>query len=337
MTKRDDRQLDLFAEAAPNSSTPEVGRYPPALLELAAALPKHLRLGTSSWTFPGWAGLVYQRTYPNQRVFTRESLSEYARHPLLTTVGIDRSHYAPLDTTTLREYASMLPAGFRCVMKAWDELTTMVFPDHERYGPRRGQRNPSFLDPVRFREAVAGPVLDAFADHIGPIVLEVAPMRRAPSPKDFEHALEHFLQKAPPELHYAVELRNPELVTPRYLGILRHYAASHVLNFWTLMKPLREQLAVDGILPGPVVVSRLLLPPYTGYEQRKRELSPFDRIVDVQHEMREDVVGLVERCGELGHTLYVIANNKAEGSAPLTLRAIAELVVARQRGAAIHA
>ena len=30
-----------------------------ALLELAARLPPRLRMGTSSWHFPGWAGLVW--------------------------------------------------------------------------------------------------------------------------------------------------------------------------------------------------------------------------------------------------------------------------------------
>jgi hypothetical protein len=210
------------------------------------------------------------------------------------------------------------------VIKVWDELTTMVYPDHERYGARRGQKNPSFLDAALFRDEVAGPLLRHFPEHTGPLVLEVAPMRKAPSPRDFENALARFLGSGPPELHYAVELRNRELLTPRYLGILKHYAASHVLNYWTLMPTIAEQLTIPEILPGPFVVSRLLIPPYHGYEKRKRELSPFDRILDPQPQMRDDVIELARRAGELGHTLFVIVNNKAEGSAPLTLMALAE-------------
>ena len=80
---------------------------------LAARLPSFVRLGTSSWTFPGWAGLVYQRRYRNQSVFARESLAEYATHPLFRTVGIDRSFYGPLREEELRRYASQLPPGFR--------------------------------------------------------------------------------------------------------------------------------------------------------------------------------------------------------------------------------
>ena len=327
--KNDERQLELFGSAP--RPEPPAAEPPRELVELGNRLPAHVRLGTSSWTFPGWSGLVYRKHYPNQKAFTLDSLAEYATHPLFRTVGIDRSHYAPLSAEDLASYAAQLPSGFRCVLKVWDELTTMVFPDHERYGARRGQRNPSFLDAARFRDEVAGPLLTAFRAHTGPLVLEVAPMRRAPSPREFEDALARFLKAAPPELHLAVELRNRELLTPRYLAILKHYAASHVLNFWTLMPTIGEQLRIPEILPGPFVVSRLLLPPYRGYEQRKRELSPFDRVLDPQPQMREDVIELAERAGELGHTLFVIVNNKAEGSAPLTVKALAQRWAQMQR------
>jgi uncharacterized protein YecE (DUF72 family) len=327
--KKDERQLDLFGAAA----LPPAPRHEPPreLVELGRKLPAHVRLGTSSWTFPGWSGLVYRKHYPNQKAFTRDSLAEYAQHPLFHTVGIDRSHYAPLSEQDLASYAAQLPRGFRCVIKVWDELTTMVFPDHERYGARRGQPNPSFLDAQRFRDQVAAPLLSTFREHTGPLVLEVAPMRKVPSPRVFEDALARFLKAAPPELHYAVELRNRELLTPRYLAILKHFAASHVLNYWTLMPTIGEQLRMPEILPGPFVVSRLLLPPYRGYEQRKRELSPFDRILDPQPQMREDVIELAARAGELGHTLFIIVNNKAEGSAPLTVKALAEHWAQMQR------
>ncbi len=170
--KKEERQLDLFG-AAPRPA-PAAHEPPRELVELGNKLPAHVRLGTSSWTFPGWSGLVYRKHYQNQKLFTRDSLAEYAAHPLFRTVGIDRSHYAPLSEQDLEGYAAQLPAGFRCVIKVWDELTTMVFPDHERYGARRGQLNASFLDAARFRDQVAAPLLSSFREHTGPLVLEVA-------------------------------------------------------------------------------------------------------------------------------------------------------------------
>ena len=52
-------QFDLFAQL---SAAPEPVPSAPAgpeLLTLAQRLPAKLRLGTSSWAFPGWAGIVY--------------------------------------------------------------------------------------------------------------------------------------------------------------------------------------------------------------------------------------------------------------------------------------
>ena len=42
--------------------------------------------------------------------------------------------------------------------------------------------------------------------------------------------------------------------------------------------------------------------------------------------MRNDVARLSQACRALGKVLYVIVNNKAEGSSPLTVRALAERI-----------
>ena len=68
-------QLDLFGEpvtapggapaATPLAPRPAAGIGPApasqALIELGRTLPTALYLGTSSWSFPGWAGLVQSR------------------------------------------------------------------------------------------------------------------------------------------------------------------------------------------------------------------------------------------------------------------------------------
>ena len=120
--------------------------FPPPPLDtsadaaLAAKRPEGLFLGTSSWTFRGWGGLVY-RGNPTQEHLVQRGLEEYARHPLFNTVAIDRSYYAPLGDEELAVYARQLPAGFRCVMKVWNEVV-------------------GTLDPERFKSAVLGPAVD---------------------------------------------------------------------------------------------------------------------------------------------------------------------------------
>ena len=80
--------------------------------ELAARLPETLFLGTSSWAFPGWSGLVYDARAPRE-LLAREGLGAYSRHPLLRAVGIDRSWYAPLSAAVFAAYAAQVPPHFR--------------------------------------------------------------------------------------------------------------------------------------------------------------------------------------------------------------------------------
>ena len=84
-------QLSLFAGEGESTLV----RAHDQLRGVAASLPSTVRFGTSSWAFPGWRGIVYSRSQ-SQGELSREGLREYAQHPLLRTVGIDRSYYAPI-------------------------------------------------------------------------------------------------------------------------------------------------------------------------------------------------------------------------------------------------
>ena len=336
-------QLDMFAPAGASAPSRSKGARDHADVEpvigdeeraIAADLPPWIRLGTSSWTFPGWGGIVYAGN-PTNAALVRSGLKAYAAHPLLRTVGIDRSHYAPLTRDDLAGYAAQLPEGFRAVSKVWDEITTRVFPSHPRFGARAGQLNPSFLDPVRTREVVLAPYTEAFTDHAGPFVFEIPPMPRQflPDPEAFARAVDTLLAGLPKPFRYAFELRNRELLTRRYLDTLRAHGASHVLNFWTAMPTVGEQLTIPGVVTAPFVVARLMLPPYTRYEDKRAEYAPFDKIVCAQPAMREDVVVLAERAAQLGvRAVFIIVNNKAEGSSPLTVFALARALAAKLRG-----
>ena len=87
-------QLDLFTPPATPPAVVGAVAVAPAMVALARHLPPQLYLGTSSWTFPGWQGLVYDRA-ASASVLARHGLSAYAQHPLLRTVCLDRTFYAP--------------------------------------------------------------------------------------------------------------------------------------------------------------------------------------------------------------------------------------------------
>ncbi|MDO4706681.1 MAG: DUF72 domain-containing protein, partial [Comamonadaceae bacterium] len=79
-----------------------------ALLELAARLPPQLRMGTSSWHFPGWAGLVWGSDYA-ESTLSKAGLAAYAAHPLLRSVSLDRVFYRPLSAQQYAHYAAQVP------------------------------------------------------------------------------------------------------------------------------------------------------------------------------------------------------------------------------------
>ena len=121
-------QLGLF-DGAQEPATVPVGPAPvPTELRAAAArLPRSLHLGTSSWSFPGWAGIVYDRL-ASETVLARHGLGAYASHPLLRTVGVDRTFYRSIPAAEFRAMADAVPGDFRFLVKADRLLTSVTDP-----------------------------------------------------------------------------------------------------------------------------------------------------------------------------------------------------------------
>ncbi|WP_434048126.1 MULTISPECIES: DUF72 domain-containing protein [Sorangium] len=339
-------QLSLFdpaprpaAAEAPAASEPDAmaAVYDDAA-RVAARLPRGVLLGTSSWSFPGWQGLVYARRRSTEEL-ARDGLAEYARHPLLTTVGIDRSFYAPIPDSDFRRYGAQLPDGFRCVSKALHAVVSQTVhqgqtPSAEE-GAQRADRarvepNPDFLSVPLFLSRVAAPLLSSFRAHAGPVLLElppVGPSHRLP-PRAFFERLDGFLGALPRELTYAVEIRERAYLTGEYREILGARGVAHTYSYFRTMPTPGPQADVVPVSNAPFALVRLLLKPGRRYEAEQRRFHPFDRVVEPDPAMRAEVARIVCEAAALGMESFVLVNNKAEGSAPLTVRAIAEEVAA---------
>lgn len=82
---------DLFGDATEDPAGASTSRPParpigPAIADAAThdlgrRLPAQIHLGTSSWSFPGWAGIVYD-TVARESQLAKNGLAAYARHPL---------------------------------------------------------------------------------------------------------------------------------------------------------------------------------------------------------------------------------------------------------------
>ncbi len=304
-----------------------------ATLELLAArLPAQIHFGTSSWTYPGWQGLVYQRSYPKTGAGHR-MLAEYAAFPLFTTVGIDSTFYRPASETTLRRYASALPPGFLALSKVWDQITVHTHAEIRR-PDLAGETNPDFLNAELFLTEVLEPYLGSFSQNLGPFIFEfqaIAPGSRIDADR-FAEMLDRFFDRLPREVAYCVELRNPEFFTANYRAVLREHGVAHVFNSWTRMPSIGEQLAQPDSITAPFIVSRALLRPGRAYQDAVNAFQPYDRIRDPNPELRSDLVKLIEAAVTMRIPAYLLVNNRAEGSAPHTIMAVAQQAMDRLEG-----
>src|SRR5262245_11897613 len=214
-------QLDLFTH--PVAPAAMVGAAPvaPAMVALARHLSPQLYLGTSSWTFPGWQGLVYDRA-ASASVLARHGLAAYAHHPLLRTVGLDRTFYAPIAADDYASYAAAVPDDFRFVVKAHAWCTQPVLRDQGRPGWRSHTPNEYFLHPGYATEHVVAPCLSGLGTKVGPILFQFSPLDvpALGGPQHFAARLHAFLEALPHGPVYAVELRNHQLLSPAYSEVL---------------------------------------------------------------------------------------------------------------------
>jgi uncharacterized protein YecE (DUF72 family) len=321
-------QMALFPGLAPEPE-PEaaVGAapVPEDVEELGRALPEEVRLGPSSWSFPGWAGLVYDGKYSPTRL-AHEGLAALARHPLMRSVGVDRTHYAPVAPAELAEYAAAVPPGFRFLVKAHEALTLARFPDHPRYGRDRGLGNPLYLDATYAADAVVGPYLEGLGEKGGALLFQFAPQDLGGAER-FADELGRFLAALPRGPVYAVELRNRELLNARYAQALAAAGAAHCINATPRMPSVRAQAERAGVAGAPALVLRWLLIAGETYETAGRRFAPFDRIQEEDPATRNAIAGLAREAVGRGQPVLMTVNNNGEGSAPLSIAKLAEAIV----------
>ncbi|MTW22574.1 DUF72 domain-containing protein [Allochromatium palmeri] len=322
-------QLDLFAgtpdEApAPIFVEPARDTWSQAR-ELAGALPARLRLGTSSWSFPGWLGLIYDPA-ANPRVLSRHGLHAYAQHPLLRTVGVDSAYHAPVPTERLRAYAEQVPEEFRFLVKMPAAITDAVL---RAGGGRPVEANPGFLDPERATEQSVQPFVEGLEARGGVLLLQFPPLGETitANPRRFAEDLYRFLRRLPTGPCYAVEVRDRELLTCDLAEALRHGGAQTALSLHPRLPALdRQQTLFADLPPGPLVL-RWMLRANRRYNEARNLYQPFNRLREPDPTARGQIAQLVSEALSAGREVYVIANNKAEGCAPLSLIGLAEALV----------
>lgn len=161
-----------------------------------------VRLGTQGWNYPAWVGPFYPsgtRPVDFLRTFARA----------FDTVEIDSTFYAIPPSSTVRGWASRVPAHFVFTCKMPQEIT------HERRFADCSDLLTMFTE--RMREL--GPKL-------GPILIQCGPDFAPQDGKPFAD----FLGLLPRDLRFAVEFRQPGWIRRRVLDLLREHGVALALS-----------------------------------------------------------------------------------------------------------
>ena len=299
-------------------------------LRAAALARQGVYVGTSSWKYAGWRGMLYDegryvwRGKLSEARFERQCLAEYAE--VFQTVCVDAAYYKFPDRRYLDGMTSQVPPNFLFAFKVTDEITVRNFSNLPRFGVRAGKPNENFLNADLFASAFLGSC-EPFKRNIGLIMFEFSRLYPADFARgrDFVGALDQFLEKIPKGWPYGVEIRNKHFLHPDYFAMLRRHGAAHIFNSWSEMPSVGEQMDLADSVTNPNLCgARFLLKPSRKYQEAVDLFSPYNEVKDPNAAARAAAAKLIRQGIRSGgeRKTFIYVNNRLEGNALVTIEAM---------------
>lgn len=283
-----------------------------------------LRIGTCSWNFPSWEGLVYS---PEE---TTSYLQQYALR--YDTVEVDRWFWSLFEKggprlpspSDVAEYCRCVGPDFRFTIKAPNSITLTHHRQKAKTDPLIP--NPHFLDPHLFAQFLS--LLEPMQEWLGPLILQFGYLNRRHLSGQAEllDRLGQFLDAVPSDYQYALEIRNPKWLTERHFGFIVDRGLVPVLlqGYW--MPPVSEVYRDwrDLIHRCRTAVIRLHGPDREGMDERTGKM--WNTLVVRRDEELKGIAGVVRGLVEADADVYLAINNHYEGCAPKTIVRVTELL-----------
>ncbi|MBN1835570.1 MAG: DUF72 domain-containing protein [Spirochaetales bacterium] len=280
-----------------------------------------LRIGTSSWKFDSWEGILYEPGSPHSH------LEQYADS--FDTVEIDQWFWSLFESpqprlpepATAEEYARAVPTEFRFTIKVPNSITLTHHYQRDKSRPLRP--NPDFLSRELFAEFLER--IRPLHGRIGALILQFEYLNRHKMPglPAFLEQLEGFVSPPPSPFPLAVESRNPNYLKGEYFRFLeRHALAPCFLQGYYLPDvaapvALWEAERAGSSTPGSLAVLRLHGPDREGMDRASGKR--WDRILVPRDQEIERIADLIGGLLARKIDVYLNVNNHFEGSAPLTI------------------
>lgn len=279
-----------------------------------------LHIGTCSWKYDSWRGLIYPETGGINYLY------EYAQH--YRTVEIDQWFWSLFDGDTavlpklhiVQEYAQSVPDDFIFCVKVPNSITLTHHYSKNKKTPL--SPNPCFLStPLmnRFLE-----LLEPIRDKLGPLIFqfEYLNKKKMNSLGEFINRFSKFAGQLPEGYDYFVETRNPNYLNIPYFDFLNTNNLHHVFLHGYYMPSIFDIYDQYRNRINQKTAIRLLGPDRQGIEKQtgsswNRITAPKDSDLTLLQKMLTNL-----KADNVETFLYV--NNHFEGSAPRTIVRIEE-------------
>jgi len=280
-----------------------------------------LRLGTCSWKYDSWKGLIYD----DRRSYQAEDyLADYARR--LSSVEVDQWFWSLFsgsarlpDPSLVRAYGEAVPDDFVFSVKAPNALTLTHHYGAKSgaAGERTGPSNTHFLSLDLLRKFLD--ILAPLGTKLGPVMFqfEYLNKQKMPSREAFQDRFGTFIRRAPKGPTYALETRNPDYFSPEFFAFLKEIDVGFVGLEGYHMPPLASVFEKFDPRTSSVLVLRLLGAERLGIEKVTGE--HWDQIVAPRSEALQAAARIVRVNRRQKVMTFLNVNNHFEGSAPLTI------------------
>jgi uncharacterized protein YecE (DUF72 family) len=281
-----------------------------------------LKIGTCSWKYESWQGLVYPETGDFNY------LQEYSKH--YDTVEIDQWFWSLFKNNTVvlpkasvvKDYAASVPPGFVFSIKVPNSITLTHMYNKQNNAPLSA--NPYFLSSELMEKFLR--TIEPLREHIGPLMFqfEYLNKNKMAGLKVFLEKFEVFHQSRPEGYQYCVEIRNPNYLTNDYFDFLVGHKLGHVFLQGYYMPSIFELYEKFKNKINSLVVIRLHGGDRKDIEERTKNI--WNEIVDPRGDELAKLGGMVQDLREKDHRVFINVNNHYEGSAPKTIEKIKALL-----------
>jgi len=291
-----------------------------------------LRIGTCSWKYDTWKGLIYE---PLKTYRPDEYLPDYAKK--LDSVEIDQWFWSLFpgslrlpDPAAVRLYAKSVPDDFVFTVKAPNSLTLTHYyskqtPQNASYA---NKPNPSFLD-----HDLLGRFLDALSpleSKLGPVMFqfEYLNKQKMPSKEIFFERFGEFIDAAPKGYRYAVEIRNPNYLSPAFFDFLKDRDLGFVYLDGYYMPPIGQ--VFEKFKPETASFQVIRLHGGDRLEIEGETGEVWNKVVASKPGGLKAAAKIVRANAKKRVLTYVNLNNHYEGSAPLSIGRFLDILAGKK-------